>query len=165
MGTTSLISIEEYLRTTYEPDCDYVDGGLVERNVGEKDHAKLQYNLVRYLRDHYPQYFTIQEQRIRVSPTRFRIPDVCLVAGPEPDEQILTQPPFLCVEILSPEDRMSRMMEKIRDYFRFSVSYVWVLDPRTKLAEIYTAAGPRSVDDGVLRTSGPEILVPLAALW
>jgi hypothetical protein len=57
------------------------------------------------------------------------------------------------------------MMEKIRDYFRFSVSYVWVLDPRTKLAEIYTAAGPRSVDDGVLRTSGPEILVPLAALW
>jgi Uma2 family endonuclease len=165
MGAITLISVEEYLTTVYEPDCDYVDGEVLERNVGEKDHGKLQKKLLRYLEDHYPQFFTIQEQRVQVSRSRFRVPDVCLVAGPEPEEQIFRTPPFLCIGILSPEDRMSRMLEKIRDYLSFGVSWVWILDPRTRLAEIYTAAGPRPVEDGVLRTANPEILVPLDVLW
>jgi Uma2 family endonuclease len=28
MGTTTLISLEEYLNTHYDPDCDYVDGHI-----------------------------------------------------------------------------------------------------------------------------------------
>ena len=38
MATTE-ISLDEYLRTDYEPDCDYVDGELQERNLGEKEHS------------------------------------------------------------------------------------------------------------------------------
>jgi len=36
------ISVREYLSTSYRPDCDYVDGRVEERNVGEFDHGYLQ---------------------------------------------------------------------------------------------------------------------------
>jgi hypothetical protein len=36
------ISVEEYLSTSYRPDCDYVDGLVEERNLGEYDHAAVQ---------------------------------------------------------------------------------------------------------------------------
>ena len=42
MDATTLISVEEYLSSGYDPDMDYVDVELEDRNVGEKDHAKLQ---------------------------------------------------------------------------------------------------------------------------
>ena len=50
MRTTALISVEEYLRTAYEPDCDYVDGEVIERNLGERDHSVLQREFIYYFR-------------------------------------------------------------------------------------------------------------------
>jgi Uma2 family endonuclease len=169
MGAMSVSSIpvEEYRSTVYRPDCDYVDGMLVERNVGEKDHAKLQKALLLYLDSRRREWniFVIQEQRVQVSPSRFRVPDLCVVAGPEPDEQVFTEPPFLCVEVLSPEDRVSRMQEKIGDYLSFGVSYVWLIDPQTRKAWVYTSESIREVRDGWLRTESPDIAVPLDALF
>ena len=72
---------------------------------------------------------------------------------------------MLCIEILSPDDTTSRMLERMHDYLKFGVSHVWVLDPRTKRAYDYTAAGMREVKDGVLRTDDPQITVPLAELF
>ncbi|HUI79300.1 MAG TPA: Uma2 family endonuclease [Bryobacteraceae bacterium] len=163
----TLVSVEEYLHTDYEPDCDYVDGLLVERNVGEKDHGKVQKKLLLYLEQRSKEWdiFVIQEQRIQVSATRYRVPDVCVTLGPEPDEQILTKPPFLCIEVLSPEDRMTRMQQRIADYLKFGVSYVWVIDPQPREAWIYTADTMREVQDGVLRTANPELLVPLTEVF
>ena len=42
MSSATLISVSEYLKSSYRPDCDYVDGRVEERNVGEHDHAALQ---------------------------------------------------------------------------------------------------------------------------
>jgi hypothetical protein len=42
MPSRTLVSVEEYLHTSYDPDCDYVDGEIVERNVGELDHSDSQ---------------------------------------------------------------------------------------------------------------------------
>ena len=161
----ALVSVEEYLRTVYDPDCDYVDGVVLERNVGEKSHSKLQKRLMWYLDQHYQGLFVIQETRVQVSRSRFRVPDVCVIDGPEPDEEIFTEPPFLCIEILSPEDRMSRMQVKIDDYLAFGVKYVWLVDPQTHKAWIYTSDLIREVRDGVLRTADPEIAVPLDRLF
>ena len=109
------------------------------------------------------------EQRVQIGPTRFRVPDICVVAGPEPDEQILTSPPFLCIEILSPEDRMSRMQEKIDNYLRFGVPYVWIIGPSTRRACVHTSQAMVEAKDGILRTpkggNAVEIIVPLAELF
>ena len=161
-----LISVEEYLSTSYRPDREYIDGTIVERNLGEKDHSRLQMALSAFLYNRRDEYgiHVFPEQRVQVKPTRFRVPDICAVAGDEPNEQILTLPPFLCIEILSKDDRMTEMQERIDDYLSFGVSYVWVLDPRTKRAYVYTSEASREVKEN-LTTQDPEITVPLRELF
>jgi len=134
MASTTLISVSEYLKSSYRPDCDYVDGRVEERNVGEHDHAALQAELIFWFRQHREEWNieVLPEQRAQVSPTRFRVPDVCLVSLDQPVEQILTKPPLACIEILSPEDTMRGMQERIEDYRQFGVAHIWILDPGTR---------------------------------
>lgn len=166
MTTSTRVSVEEYLSTDYSPDVDYVDGELVDRNVGEKDHSKLAMAIAAYLYNRRPQYgiHVFPEIRVQVAPRRFRVPDISVVVGPEPPEQILTVPPFLCIEILSPEDRMSRVQKRIDDYLGFGVRYIWVVDPETARAWIYTPDGITEARDGILRTEDPDIAVPMREL-
>jgi Uma2 family endonuclease len=164
MGTAALVPVEEYLATSYDPDCDYVDGELEDRNVGEKDHSKAQGNLYLYLRMHYRMWCVFIEQRVRVSETRYRVPDVCVTLG-EPEEQVFGGPPFLCIEILSPEDRAGRIQRKVADYLRMGVNYIWVIDPRSREAVVYSKSDTPVVVDGVLRTRDPDIAVPLAEVF
>ena len=164
MSARTLISVEDYLATAYEPDCDYVDGHIEERNKGEVTHARLQARITAYLLTHYEAkgLVVMTEVRVQVRPGRFRVPDICLTVG-EPGEEVLTRPPFVCIEILSPEDRMSRIEVRINDYLAMGVPYVWVLDPETKQAFTATAAdGLQQVKTGVLRIENPVIEFPLA---
>src|SRR5262245_30832770 len=117
----TLVSVEEYLRTVYEPDCDYVDGEVLDRNVGERDHSILQREFIVFFhaRRRAWRAFVYPEQRVQIGVTRFRVPDVCVYVGRDPREQIFQSPPFICIEILSPEDRMSRIEKKVEDYLRF----------------------------------------------
>lgn len=135
--------------------------------MGEWDHGRLQALLVLVLARFEKRLGArvATDVRLQVKPTRFRVPDVCLVLGPGTQEQILTTPPFLCIEILSPEDRMGRMQERIADYVEMGVPFVWVVNPQTQKGWIYTADGAREAKDGVLRTTNPEIAVPLADLF
>ena len=120
MATGTLVSVEEYLNTSYDPDCDYVDGEVLERNLGEREHSELQAELIVYLATLRKKYgfHIFAEQRVQVRPTRFRIPDICVVLGKRPSTAIFVEPPFLCIEILSKEDRYSSMREKIADYLK-----------------------------------------------
>jgi len=167
MPTSALVSVEEYLNTSYHPDRDYVDGRVVERNLGELDHSDLQGEIVFYLRLHSKKWgiHAFPEQRVQASPTRFRIPDVCVTVGPKPTEQIFRTPPFLAIEILSKKDRKRDILERIDDYLRFGVCYVWVIDPRTQEGWIHTIAGIRQTSDGILRTQNPNLEMSLPELF
>ncbi len=133
MATTA-ISIEEYLSTAYEPDMDYVDGELEERNVGEYEHNVVQKRILFWFDRRAKEWRirTVQEQRTRLSGSRVRIPDVSVFARDLPVEQVFTRPQLIAVEVLSPEDRHSRMDKKIRDYLDFGVRHVWVVNPATR---------------------------------
>jgi Uma2 family endonuclease len=162
----ALVPLSEYLETSYRPDCDYLDGELLERNVGEWDHSRLQALLSHYLisREKQLGIIVVVEQRVQVKATRFRVPDILVLAGPHPGGPIVREPPFLCIELLSASDRMAEMQERIDDYLSFGVRYVWLIHPTTRRAFVYTADHVQEVKDGVLRTDGPEICVPLAEL-
>jgi Uma2 family endonuclease len=167
MAARTLISVEEYLATSYRPDCDYVDGEVVERNLGTRDHGWLQTAIAAFFfaRRREWNITVITELRIRVKSTRFRIPDVCVILG-DTDEQVLTQPPFICIEVLSPKDRMKRVQERIDEYLEMGVPYVWVLDPETKQAYTTTPAeGLRELKSGVLKTENPTLEVPLSEIF
>jgi Uma2 family endonuclease len=165
MQTDELITVREYLKTSYRPDCDYVDGVVVERNLGEKDHAKLQRKVVTWLDNHSKEWgiHVFPEQRVQVSATRFRVPDVCIVVGEEPDEQVFTHPPFICIEILSPEDRLNAMERRVGDFLAMGVPYVFILDPQTRKGWRATLQGLLAVTE--VRTENPEMVVPLEALY
>ncbi|MEO8658955.1 MAG: Uma2 family endonuclease [Bryobacteraceae bacterium] len=158
------IAVEEYLATSFEDgDREYVDGVVVERNMGEKDHSRLQRRLI-VLLDKIADVYCFPEQRVQVKANRFRVPDVCACVGVEPEEQVFTTPPFLAIEILSRTDRASDVEEKIDDYLSFGVPFVWVIDPRLKLGYVYTSGGRETCSDS-LSTVGPEIRVRLADLF
>src|SRR5580692_3211763 len=120
MAVGTQVSLEEYLHTSYRPDCDYVDGEVQERNVGEFEHSVTQTQIGHYLLTRYPRLRrrVLTEQRVQVKSTRFRIPDVCVLAEDAPREKITRTPPILCIEILSPEDRMAPVTKRLNDYFQ-----------------------------------------------
>ena len=136
---------------------------MLERNVGEWDHARLQGLLSAYLSNREKQLgiLVVLAQRVQVKARRFRVPDITVLAGPRPAGGIITEPPFLCIEILSPSDRVVEMQDRIRDYLDFGVRYVWLIDPRTGLTLIHTPDGVQEVKNGILSTKDPDISVSL----
>lgn len=132
--TQATVKLEEYLHTSYKPDCDYVDGEVQERNMGEKDHAEVQIALGHWLRSHDKEWNTrsYTELRMQVTPTRFRVVDACVFPRSELIEQVPTRPPLVVIEILSPEDRISRYEQRIDDYRNMGVRHIWIVDPQTR---------------------------------
>ena len=161
----TFVPLSEYLETSYRPDCDYLDGELLERNVGEWDHSRLQALLTGFLLGREKQWGiqVVTEQRVQVKARRFRVPDILVLTTP-PSGPILTEPPFLCIEILSKSDRMEEMQERIDDYLEFGVRYVWLINPRKRRAFVYSGEGVREVKDGILYTANPDLRVSLAEL-
>jgi Uma2 family endonuclease len=166
VSTATVVALQEYLETSYRPDCEYIEGELLERNVGERDHSRLQTLLSRYLGNREGQWgiWVAVEHRVQVNAQRYRVPDVLALVGGAPPGPIIEQPPFLCIELLSPSDRVVEMQERIDDYLSFGVPYVWLIHPTTRRAFVYTREGVEEVKDGVLRTQNPDIYVPLTEL-
>jgi Uma2 family endonuclease len=166
MGAATLVSVEDYLSTSYSPDREYLDGWIVERNLGAKTHSTIQRHLIFCFMtrrkelgvEAYP------AQRVQVSPTRFRIPDVTVVKASQVQGEIFTAPPHLCIEILSKVDTMVYMQEKIDDYLQFGVPYIWIINPRLRKGYVATKAGIVEAESGVLETRDPEIRVPVSEL-
>ncbi|MGI8772852.1 MAG: Uma2 family endonuclease [Acidobacteriaceae bacterium] len=136
MATTSTpsLALEAYLHTAYSPDRDYVDGEVEERNLGEFDHADIQTAIASWFRQHGKAWNlrAIVELRVRVSSTRVRVPDVCLIARDSPREQVITHPPLAVLEVLSPEDRISRYQQRLTDYQNMGIPNIWVINPETR---------------------------------
>jgi Uma2 family endonuclease len=161
------VAVEEYLKTSYDPDCDYVDGRIEERNLGEYDHGYLQMLVCALFHANREAWGVkvIPELRTRVSGTRFRIPDVSVQRLDAPREQIPTHPPLIAIEILSPEDRLSRFQVRIDDYLEFGVENIWILDPETRRVWTADRAGMHLVQNGELSVPGTPIRVVLHDLF
>ena len=79
--------------------------------------------------------------KIRISATRYRVADICVIRRSAPSEEIVTVAPLLCVEVLSPDDRMSDMLEKVDDYLGMGVGIVWMVGPWRRKAFFADAKG------------------------
>jgi Uma2 family endonuclease len=158
-------SLGEYLRTSYHPDCDYVDGDVQERNLGEFEHAAIQGLLVIWFGQHRKDWglHILPEMRIRVSGTRVRVADICLMAGSQAIESVLTKPPLAVIEILSPEDRISRYNERLADYRRMGIQNIWVIDPINRVGYDCSTTAWLPVEE--FRVAATPIFLRLSDLW
>ena len=164
MATISHISLSEYLGTTYQPDCEYVDGEIRERNVGKWEDARLQWLLAAWFFSHEKEWGITgsTEQRVRVAEKRVRVPDlVVLTAGPQPD--VLTDPPLLVIEILSTDDSYSDTQERTQDYRTMGVETIWIIDPKTRTGRM--CSGTKWVEASRLEVSGTPLYVNLPDIF
>jgi Uma2 family endonuclease len=161
------ISEEEYLRTSYRPDCDYVDGKVEERNLGEYEHGRVQHMLDRIFGNHEREWgvITVPECRLQVGPKRYRIPDVLILRHGQKVNRIVQQVPLLCIEVLSPEDTWARMRSRLNDYLAMGVEHVWCFDPDAREARRYTADGFEVVREPDLTIPGTPIRVNVAEVF
>ena len=132
MAAVTTIPLGVYLRTSYRPDCDYVSGELQERNVGEIEHARVAAAIVIWFYQHRQEWNleALPEVRVQVSEDRFRVADVCVVTREHRDTQVIRHVPVAIIEILSPEDRISKYQERLADYRRMGVPNIWLIDPQ-----------------------------------
>ena len=161
------VPVSEYLATSYRPDCDYVDGEVQERNFGEKEHSILQRALVLLFGNHANdwQVEVFPELRVQITPVRFRVPDVTVMPADTQWERILQTPALLFIEILSPEDTMRRIRERVDDYLQFGTEHVWVIDPELRKAYVCSARGFQEPENDVLTIPGSPIRVVLSELF
>lgn len=148
MATTkALIGIEEYLRTSYpEIDCEYVDGEIFEKPMPPKSHSRVQARLIilfHEFRKAAP-FSALPELRSRTDETRVRIPDVAVYIG-EPEEEVPSTPPYVAVEILSPDDKAQYLMAKLKEYRAWGAAHIWVINPADQSLSIFGSDGLREV--------------------
>lgn len=165
MSIAALVPLSDYLNHSRDPDCEYLEGRLVERNVGEISHGDAQGRTYAFVLFSQRGFWAGVEIRVQVRPDRYRVPDVVVVRGGRPSGRIIISPPEIAVEILSPEDRAAEVQDKIDDYLQFGIQAVWLIDPERQRAWIHTREGARKVSDGVLRNPARDLEVPLSAVF
>ncbi len=161
------VSVEEYLSTVYEADMDYVDGVLEDRNVGEFGHATVQQLLMLALMRFEDEagVLTIIETRTQTQVTRFRVPDVALLSTERLPDRIVRSAPLLCIEVMSPEDRLSRIRTKCEDYLHMGVPAVWIFDLPNETAYQMTAEEFTEVRNGWLRLDGTPVALDVQEIY
>jgi Uma2 family endonuclease len=161
MSATAIVSVEDYLRRTEKPYCEYVEGVLYPKAMATKLHALVQSLLIVLLRQQGAEAFT--ELTLRLSATKYLIPDVTVAPdfeGPYP-----TEPVLLCVEILSPEDRVGATLAKCEEYHSWGVPFCWVIDPEKQTGWQYHAGSdPEHIARGGTLVAG-DLSVLLAELF
>ena|SRR5436309_2451642 len=164
MAIETQISVEEYLSTSYHPDVEYVDGVLVERNVGEWFHSLIQRNIVGAFFVKYPNVFAVPEFRTKTRETRYRIPDVCVLLGP-PKTKVLLEASFVAIEILSDEDRMSRVIERLKEFEAKGTPNIWLIDPDPRQMFTFRAGDLLEVKGDVIATGNPRLELTRAEVF
>ena len=135
MGARAGISVAEYLHTSF-PDLDreYRDGELVERSVPDYLHGRTEALLLVFfeaLRKKLS-FYACSETRVKVREGLYSIPDVSVFRPSPPPSSGPDQPPFIAVEILSPDDRLNAVREKLAEYKSWGVPHVWLVDPHSR---------------------------------
>lgn len=167
MATTPqrLIGETQYLRTSYRPDCDYVDGFVLERNLGTHPHGRLQTLIAAYLlqREQQWQIHAVVEVRLKIRARKYRVPDVMVLRAAGPYPAVIEEPPLLCIEVLSPDDKLEDLVIRAGDYLSIGVPVTWILDPDAKRTFVYSAEGTAESLEAVLRWGHVEL--PIVELF
>ncbi len=145
--TTDLITGEELAAMGDIGPCELIDGRIVTMTPAGDDHGNYEGNVYTALRQ-FVRPNRIGKVRvgevgiyIRRNPDRVRAADVLFISNERYAQKsssgFLDVAPDLIVEVVSPHDRWSAIMQKLRDYFSIGVRLVWVVNPNTRSVFAY----------------------------
>jgi Uma2 family endonuclease len=154
------LTVAEYFALNEKPYFEYRDGMLTQKPARTLAHSLLAFSLIQILRRQGA--LAYGEVRLQLRASRYLLPEVCVLAkrtGRSP----VDVPPTLCVEILSPGDRLGATFAKCEEYHDWGVAQCWVLDPVQRKAWEYPQGGEPTWIVDVLRGGG--CVVDLAELF
>jgi Uma2 family endonuclease len=160
-----LIGETQYLHTSYRPDCDYVDGVVLERHLGTHPQGRLQTLIAAYLlqREQQWQIHAVVEVRLKIRARQYRVPDVMVLRAAGAYPAVIEEAPLLCVEVVSPDDNLADLVVRAGDYLSIGVPVTWILDPAAKRAFVYSGEGTVEWLEDVLRWGRVEL--PIGELF
>ena len=135
MGAKVGVSIDEYLHTSFtDLDREYRDGEVVERTPPDYLHSRAQAVLVAFFEAlrRTLQVYACPELRLKVRDGLYLIPDIAVFWPTAPKTGVPDSPPLVAIEILSPDDRMTAVREKLGEYKAWGAPHVWLVDPHSR---------------------------------
>lgn len=135
--TLPIVSVEEYLNTSYEPDVEFVDGVLVEKGMPTIAHNFLGRLLLFWFAQFEQQlrFTAMYEVRTQIiEKARYRLPDMLLCPMPLPKGRIVDVVPWVVIEIVSPDDTINNTQDRFNDYAGVGVRHVLQMDPEKYVA-------------------------------
>ena len=167
MATTTGISLEEYLQTSYKPDCEYIDGALKEKPVVQFVHGKLQGLLFVWFWQHQAEWHTqcAVETRTQVGAAKVRLPDLVVVSANSHEQGTLTVAPLVAVEVLSPTDSYADLRARAEDLTAMGVRNVWLIDPDHRTGEIWRNGHWQPAGSDRIEAVDSPIFLDLAWVW
>ena len=163
----ALVSVEQYLKSSYEPDAEYVDGVIEERPMGENQHSAWQMALTVYFGSRAREWGirVRPELRTKTSERHYRVPDVAILDANAPQDPIALVPPVAAFEILSPEDRLSRLLVRLADLESMGVPALYIIDPADNAFFRYQAGKLAVVEQVVVDEHAVSTQELIDTLW
>lgn len=167
-ATSKLTALEEYLTTSYpDGDREYVDGRIEERKLGTFEHGEVIALLAAWFVEHRKDWsITVStDARMKATATRFRLPDVMVVDANAKERGIVTQPPLVAIEVLSPDDTKADYLIRIADFRMMGIVDIWVFDPDTCKAFTIGDDGSWQEAKRLISTERPSIYVDADSIF
>jgi Uma2 family endonuclease len=165
--SATAVSIEEYLRTSYCPDVEYVDGQLKEKPVVGFPHGETQTILGVWFRAHRKEWGirVAVEVRTRVMAERVRLPDIIVVTDQERSTGAIDNPPLIAIEVLSPTDTYAELKNRAADLTAMGTENVWLIDPQMRTAEVWHSNAWQQHAGRILQAVNSPMHIDLDWLW
>ncbi len=132
--------------------------------MGQYDHASWQQAIQHWFLNHSLEWNVRvrPELRVQTTKTNYRVADVVVFDRDNPIEQVLTLPPIAVFEVMSPEDRVPRMMKKLREYAAMGIPTVMLIEPETQRISQWVDGDLVALKDTVQRLPGGRCFIDWA---
>ncbi|RKU08181.1 hypothetical protein C6501_16655 [Candidatus Poribacteria bacterium] len=139
---STTMTLNEFLENDVE-GYEYIKGELVQMPDASRRHGEVNMNVIHHLYSYVRQH---KLGRMYPADTSFKVgervlkPDVAFVSTERltgDDDKGLPIPPDLAIEVVSPSDIQSRILDKVRAYLDAGTRCVWVVEPTLKTVTVY----------------------------
>lgn len=133
-----LLTLEEFLKQPYiedSPAWEYMDGDVSQKPMPKIRHSILQKRLLAQIDDRSEDYTALPELRCNFA-GRSIVPDISVVAWNrlpinelgEPEDNFMEAPDW-AIEILSPTQQATRVIDNLLHCLRYGTKLGWLIDP------------------------------------
>jgi Uma2 family endonuclease len=143
-----LLTAEEFDNYPFEEDKRYEldEGELIEMTRPAYQHNRVLMKLTlavgNYLSRAGIGEALLSENLYALSPATRRSPDLAVILGDKSAElknaKVIQVIPDIAAEVLSPNETPRTIHRKMKQYFEAGVKEIWLIDPETKTAEIWS---------------------------